>query len=201
VTDEEWIAERKRRINEILAELEADNARYRDDPDSTSDPGVVRPRRGRWYDSVLAVLILLAVWWLLTSLAITLARFGGNNLDDARRRGTATVETCERHGPITLTHGFGFYDTCTVKIVWDSGYPSRVVIDKPGFFNGEQAGDTFEIGENTGSRGSIGYSRAELPDRLWLAAITVVIGIIGAIPLLVVAAYLWRSFKGLFRRS
>jgi hypothetical protein len=201
VTDEEWIAERKRRMNEILAELEADRVRYRDDPDSTSDPVVVRPRRGRWYDSVLAVLILLAVSWLLASLAFTLARFTGNSLDDARRRGTATVETCERHGPITLTHGFGFYDACTVKIVWDNDYPSRVVIGKPGFFNGEQAGDTFEIGENTGSRGLIGYSRAELPDRLWIAAIAGVILFIGVIPLLVVAAYLWRSFKDLFRRS
>ncbi|MEV4343490.1 DUF6346 domain-containing protein [Actinoplanes sp. NPDC049596] len=95
---------------------------------------------------------------------MTIGRFTGHDFADARRTGTATVQQCERRGPITLD-SFGNYGQCTVTIAWTSGPSSRVLIDKPGFFTGENPGDTFEIGEHTGRRGCIGYSRPELPDR------------------------------------
>jgi hypothetical protein len=202
VSDDEWLAERKRRMAELTTQAEADLAgsRRHREPPADAGPVVVRSRRGHWYTNVLAVAILLLVSWLLISSALTLARFTGNSLDDARRRGTATVEQCRRRGPITLLHGFGFYNECTVSIAWNSGYPSRVVISKPGFFAGAKPGDTFEIGENTGSRGRVGYSRAALPERTWITVVAGVIDVVGALLLLTVFFYVWRSARDLLRR-
>jgi len=202
VSDDEWLAERKRRMAELTTQAEENLAESRrpHEPPGDTGPVVARRRRGHWYTDVLAVAVLLFVSWLLISSALTLARFTGNSLDDARRRGTATVEECHRRGPVTLLHGFGFYRECTVSIAWTSGYPSRVVISKPGFFTDEKPGDTFEIGENTGSRGRIGYSRADLPQRTWITVIAGIIDVIGALLLLTVLFYLWRSLRDLFRR-
>lgn len=202
MSDDEWIAERKRRMADLAAQSEADldRARQPAEPTGGGSPVVVQARRGHWYTDLLALAGLLVVSWLLISSALTLARFTGNSLDDAGRRGTATVENCERRGPITALHGFGFSNECTVSIAWNTGYPTRVVISKPGFFKSDRPGDTFEIGENTGSRGRIGYSRAGLPDRPWISGIAGVIDVIGVLPLLAAIFYLRRSVTGVFRR-
>jgi hypothetical protein len=190
VTNEDWVAERKRRMAEVTAGLEAE-----------AEPPRQRGKRvgGHWYTDLLALAILLAVSWLLISSALTLARFTGNSLDDAGRRGTATVEQCDRRGPITVLHGFGFYRECTVSIAWNTGSHSRVAIDKPGFFRDDKAGGTVEIGQNTGSRGRLGYSRAALPDRPWITVVAGVLDVVGALVLLAVVFYLWRSVQGVLR--
>ena len=194
MTDDEWIAERKRRMADLTAASEAEAGRVRR-RGQTFGRG-----RGHWYTDLLGLAILLIVAWLLISSALTLARFTGNSLADADRRGTARVEECDQNGPIALFHGFGFSRACTVSIAWNTGSRSRVLIDKPGFFSDEKAGDTFEIGENTGSRGRIGYSRASLPDRTWIVVIAGIIDVVGALVLIAVVFYLWRSLKGVFRR-
>jgi uncharacterized protein DUF6346 len=202
VSDDDWLAERKQRMADLTAQAEADVAESRRHRERLGDAGpvVVRSRRRHWYTDVLAVAVLVFVSWLLISSALTLARFTGNSLDDARRRGTATVEQCRRRGPITLLHGFGSYRECTVSVVWNTSYPSRIVISKPGFFASDKPGDTFEIGENTGSRGRIGYSRAALPDRPWITVVAGIIDVIGALLLLIVVVYVWRSVKEMVRR-
>lgn len=201
MSDEEWLAERQRRMAELTEQSETSRAHTRQPrtPPTAGGPIALRSRRGHWYTDLLAVMILLVVSWLLISAALTLARFTGNSLADAHRRGTATIERCERRGPVTLLHGFGFYDQCTVSIAWSSGYPTRVVIAKPGFFRGDRPGDTFEIGENTGSRGRIGYSRAALPERTWITVIAGVLDVIGALILLAVLVYLWRTLRDAVR--
>jgi uncharacterized protein DUF6346 len=202
MTGDNRAAYRKRRMAELLAAAEEDVTRTREakqKPAGENGP-VVEVRRGKWLTNLFGIVILLTLSFVLIGVAMTIGRFTGHDYADARRTGTATVQQCERRGPITLD-GFGFYDQCTVTIAWTSGTSSRVLIDKPGFFKGEKTGDTFQIGEHTGSRGSIGYSRPELPDRGWVTAIGITLWIIGILPLLAVIFYLRETAKELFRRT
>lgn len=199
MTDNEWMAERRRRMDELLAASGTGRERADDEPPDAATPAA-RARRGKWYTDLLALALMLTASWLLISTALTIARFTGNDLGAADRRGVATVERCTRQGPVTLFHGFGWYDRCTVSIRWNAGGSSRLTMSTPGFFHGERVGDTFEIGENTGTRGRVGYSRAAVPDRSWVTVIAVVVAIIGALPLLGVVAFLRQSLKRLFRR-
>ena len=201
MTDQEWIAERRRRMADIIAELETEQS---DEPaaDEVAPTDGIRAgrRRDRWYTSLLALLVLLFASWLLISCAFTLGRFTGNSLSDARQRGTATVEQCLRRGPVTLWHGFGFYRECTVTVTWADGSRNDLTISKPGFFTKDKPGDTFEIGQNTGSRGRVGYSRAELPERTWVAVVAGVLDVVGALLLLAILISLWRDTKNRLRR-
>ncbi|GIF25739.1 hypothetical protein BJ973_004014 [Actinoplanes tereljensis] len=202
MTDEDRAAYRKRRMAELLAEAEADVTRTRaakQEPATEAGP-VVEVKRSKWLTNLVGIIILLALSFVLIATSMTIGRFTGHDFADARRTGTATVEQCERRGPISLD-GFGYYDQCTVTIAWNNGPSSRVLIDKPGFFKGEKPGDTLQIGEHTGSRGSIGYSRPELPDRGWVTAIGIALWIIGALPLMAVLFYLREIFRDLIRRQ
>jgi hypothetical protein len=197
--DKQRAAERRRRMNELLAQAEADVARTRAAKEDPVTGPVVEVRRGRWLNNVLGVVILLVLAFVLGATAMTIARFTGRDFQDARLRGTATVEQCERRGPVSLK-GFGYYQRCTVDIDWDTAAGIRVAIDKPGFFTNAKPGDTFEIGQNTGSRGSIGYSRPELPNRGWVTLIAAIIGFLALLPFLAAVTYVWSSIKDAFRR-
>ncbi|MDT4991870.1 MAG: hypothetical protein QOH97_1762 [Actinoplanes sp.] len=201
MTYEDRPAYRKRRMAELLAETEENVNRTRTAkarPAAAADP-VVEVKRGGWWNDVLGVVILLALSFLLTGAAMTIGRFTGHDFADARRTGTATVEQCERRGPVSLK-GFGYWKQCTVTIEWNGGPSSRVLIGKPGFFKGDKQGDIFQIGEHTGSRGSIGYSRPELPERGWVTAIGLGLGLIGVLPAIAGFYALRESIKDLFRR-
>ncbi|WP_436524279.1 DUF6346 domain-containing protein [Actinoplanes sp. HUAS TT8] len=181
----------------MLAEAEAGVARSRAAKKRAAETGpAVETKRGGWFRDVLGVLIILAVSFVLLATSMTVARFTGADFADAGRTGEATVVSCERRGPISLK-GFGYYKACVVSVAW-GGY--RVRIDKPGFFTDEKPGDTFTIGENRGSRGSVGYSRAELPSRGWVTFIAAVIGFFGVVPILLLLGMVRDWFKGLFRR-
>lgn len=195
--DEHRAAERRRRMDELLAQAEADVTRTRA-ARNTPDSGAGK-RRGTFFGSLLGVVILLLLAFVLLATAMTLGRFTGADFTEATRRGTATVEQCQRRGPISL-NGFGFYDRCTVRIAWEGGLSSRVVIDDPGFIKGEKPGETFQIGQNPGSRGSTSYSRPELPDRGWLGWIGALVGFLGVLPLLGVFVYLRETVKDALRR-
>ncbi|WIM96979.1 DUF6346 domain-containing protein [Actinoplanes oblitus] len=194
MTDENRAAYRKRRMAEILAEAEANRARSRA---ARKAAEAVEYGPLAWLRTVLLALGLLAVSFLLIATAMTVSRFTGADFADADRTGVATVERCERRGPVSLS-GFGYYNVCTVSIGWSGR--SSVKIDKPGFFTDEKPGDTFTIGENPGSRGRVGYSRAEVPDRGWVTFIGVVIFGAGLIPVLFVVALVWEGMRRLFRR-
>jgi hypothetical protein len=200
--DKHRAAERRRLMEELLAQADADVARTRA-ANSTSEPGHTGPvdekRTGTFLGSVLGVVILLALSFVLLATAMTIGRFTGADYDDATLRGTATVEACRRRGPVSL-NGFGFYDRCTVRIVWNDGLSFRVVIDDPGFIKGEKPGETFQIGQNSGSRGSTSYSRPEVPDRDWVAWIGAFFGFLAVLPLLAVLGYLRETIKDAFRR-
>ncbi|BCY05370.1 DUF6346 domain-containing protein [Actinoplanes sp. L3-i22] len=198
MTDENRAAYRKRRMAEMLAEAEAGVARSRAAKQRAAEIGpVIESRRGGWFRNVLGLLIILAVSFVLLATSMTVARFTGADFADARRTGEAKIVSCERRGPVSLK-GFGYYKACSVSISWSGR--ARVTIDKPGFFTDEKPGDTFTIGENTGSRGRIGYSRAELPSRGWVTFIAAVIGFLGVVPILLLLAMLRDGLRGLFRR-
>ncbi|AGZ39947.1 DUF6346 domain-containing protein [Actinoplanes friuliensis] len=145
MTEENHAAYRKRRRAELLAEAEADVTRTRaakQEPAVEVSP-VVDARRNKWLTNLFGIVILLALSFVLIATATTVGRFTGHDFADARRTGTtATVEDCERRGPISL-FGFGYYDQCTVTIAWNGSPSLRALIDKPGFFNGEAPGITF----------------------------------------------------------
>ncbi|WP_250000930.1 DUF6346 domain-containing protein [Actinoplanes sp. M2I2] len=193
--DEKRRAERRRRMDELLSQAEADVTRTRAAPDRP----VVEQRRGTTWGSVLGVVILLVSAVVFFLGARTVNRFTGADFDDADRRGTATVESCERHGPITLK-GFGYVDECTVDIVWSDGEGPTVLIDKPGFMKGEKPGETFEIGQNSGSRGSIAYSRPEVSPHGWATALTIVLAAIAFLFVAGVYLFLRQTIKDMRRR-
>jgi Family of unknown function (DUF6346) len=200
MTDNKRSAERRRRMAELLSQAEEDVARTRAARRASTEVGpVAEVKRGGLLNKVLGVVILLALSAVLAGVAMTIARYTGPDIGDAVRRGTATVEQCERRGPVSFD-GFGYFHQCTVKIAWNTGPASRVVIDKPGFFTNERPGDTFEIGQNTGSRGRVGYSRAELPDRGWVTSISAVLLFFAVLPLLAVVVYLREGVKDMVRR-
>ncbi|HWS36101.1 MAG TPA: DUF6346 domain-containing protein [Actinoplanes sp.] len=105
--------------------------------------------------SVRGLLVLVLIGWLLFNAGTTIGRFTGPDYAVAWDRGTGTVEKCERRGPITLLDGVGFFDACYLWVEWDRKVSERVLVDDPGFFQGEKPGDTVRIG--------YGVSRPEVP--------------------------------------
>ena len=174
--DDQRRAERRRRMDELLAQAEADVNRTRAEKNKPVESPVIDQRRRTTLGSTIGVLVLLLLAAVFGLLAATVGRFTGADFDEASRRGTATVEQCERRGPITW-QGFGYFDACTLRITWTDGAGPRVLIDDPGFMKGERPGDKFEIGQNQGARGAIAYSRPEVPPRGWVTAVTVLLAI------------------------
>ncbi|MCU7725294.1 DUF6346 domain-containing protein [Actinoplanes sp. KI2] len=198
MTDDDRRAARRRRMDELLAEAEADVTRTRAARNSPAEAPVVDQRRGTALGSVAGVLVLLLLAAVFMLVSATVGRFTGPDYHDAARHGTATVEQCQRHGPITW-HGFGYFDACTVSITWSDGAGPRVLIDKPGFMKGEKPGDTFEIGQNQGTRGAISYSRPEQPARGWVTAITILFGLLAFLCVGAVYLFIRQTIKDIRR--
>ncbi|WP_250035640.1 DUF6346 domain-containing protein [Paractinoplanes maris] len=194
--DDNRRAERRRRMDELLGEAEENVARSR----AARERPVVEERRGTVWGSALGVVILLALATVFYLGSRTVGRFSGPDFADASRQGTATVESCERQGPIT-TKGFGYFDACTVSITWNDGAGPRILIDEPGFMKGEKPGDTFEIGQNSGTRGSVGYSRPEVPDRGWVTAVQVVLAVIAFLFAAGIFVFFRETIKDMRRRN
>ncbi|WP_127498963.1 DUF6346 domain-containing protein [Actinoplanes solisilvae] len=184
--DDQRKAERRRRMDELLADAETNVTRTRGEKDQPAR--AVDERRGTAWGSALGVLILLVLAAVFALLAMTAGRFTGPDFGDADRQGTATVEQCEQRGPVTWK-GLGYYDACTVRITWNDGAGPRLLINDPGFFKGEKPGDKIEIGQNQGTRGAVSYSRPEVPSRGWVTAMTVLFGALSV--LCVGAVYLF----------
>ncbi|MFC6568950.1 DUF6346 domain-containing protein [Actinoplanes utahensis] len=105
------------------------------------------------------LLLATVAGWLVFNAGATIGRHTGGDFGDASVEGTATVERCERRGPLTVLQGIGFYDVCYLWVEWDREgwrqYPAeRILVEEAGFFKGEQPGDRIRIG--------YGISRPEL---------------------------------------
>lgn len=93
-----------------------------------------------------STLVVLLVGWLLFNAGTTIGRFTGPDYAEAEDRGVGMVEKCERRGPFTLVDGVGFFDACYLWVEWERHEAERVLVDDPGFFQGEKPGDTVRIG-------------------------------------------------------
>jgi len=138
------------------------------------------------------VLVTLA-GWLVFNAGTTIGRHTGGDYGDAAFGGTATVESCERRGPLTLFQGIGFYDACYVWVEWDrkgrgEKYDSeRVLVEEAGFFRGERPGDTFRIG--------YGISRPELRESAAHVLAMIALCAAGGLIFLVGSLWLLKRYK------
>src|SRR5512142_3309281 len=117
-SDQGRAAERRRRMDELLAEAEADVQRARA---AKTAPVADGARSATTWGTLLGIVVLLATSALFLGAAATVSRFSSPDYNDAREHGTATVDHCERHGPITWK-GFGFYNECTATVAWDNDF-------------------------------------------------------------------------------
>ncbi|GID54337.1 hypothetical protein Aco03nite_027410 [Actinoplanes couchii] len=135
-------------------------------------------------------LMLVVVGWLLFNAGTTIGRFTGPDFTGTTDRGVGTVEKCERRGPITLFDGVGWFDACYVWVEWDRNASERLLIDDPGFFQGEKPGDTVRIG--------YGISRPEVP---YSATLGLLMYLFCGAGVLLFGVGLLRVAAGLRRRS
>ncbi|WP_092546519.1 DUF6346 domain-containing protein [Actinoplanes derwentensis] len=110
------------------------------------ESSVVADQRADGRPSVRGLLVLIVVGWLLFNAGTTIGRFTGPDYSETTDRGVGTVEKCERRGPITLFDGVGYFDACYLWVEWDRNASERILVDDPGFFQGEKPGDTVRIG-------------------------------------------------------
>jgi hypothetical protein len=137
--------------------------------------------------SVRQLLLLALLGLALFNAGTTIGRFTGPDFGQASPKGTATVEQCQRRGPLTLVDGVGFYDSCLVWTEWDNGRSERLRIDDPGFFRGERPGDTVRIG--------YGIARPEVGHWSALELVMYILGGLGGLLFVAMALLLAGRFK------
>jgi hypothetical protein len=184
------------RIARRREEIRAEEAAL-DRPPPPPDPAdaVVDRRRGNGLRSAafLAGVILLAAGLLGT--AVTLSRLAGSDFGDAERLGRAQVASCERRGPIT-NKGFGTWDSCTVRIVWDDGDTETATIGA--VFTSADEGTDVRVGDLGRWRTDRELARADAAHRPWLAWIGYAAGLLAFLPALVAVLILRELLR--FRR-
>lgn len=141
-------------------------------------------------------IILVGVF--LIEFVLTIAQFTGNDMEDAKTRGQAKVLSCQRHGPIG--QGFGYWDECTAEVTWDNGVRENVTIDKRGFFSASEIGTTVRIGDLGYHRGGRSFARPELPPRLLVDVVGVVLDVAASLILLFMACVLWSHLRDGLRK-
>jgi hypothetical protein len=159
---------------------------------------VQRRAQGGAAKTVSAYLGIILVALVLIELMMTIAQFTGNDMEDAKARGQAKVVSCQRHGPIG--EGFGYWDECTAEVTWDNGVRENVTIDKRGFFSASEIGTTVRIGDLGYHRGGRSFARPELPPRLLVDAVGVVLGVAASLTLLFMAYVLWSHLRDGLRK-
>ncbi|XVU29801.1 DUF6346 domain-containing protein [Actinoplanes sp. CA-054009] len=191
--------DRMREIRERFEELKRETApEPRLEPPAATVSPVDRPDRGklRGYLRFAALLLGLIVMF---QTAFTLLSYNGNDFDDARRIGQATVESCERRGPIGLI--YGYWDECLVSVAWDNGVHQRSYFDKPHLFEAGEVGTTVQIGENGYGRSGFRYSRPDFEPQPLLATLGVILFIAAAIPAAIVIWILWLAARAMIRKA
>lgn len=168
------------------------------EPTVAQAPPVQSGSSGRLHATLkLSGLVLSLV--MTFQLAFTLMSFNGKDFDDARRVGRATVETCQRRGPIGII--YGYWDECLVSITWNDGVPARAYLDKPHLFRADEVGTTVEIGDNGYGRSGSTYSRPHFKPQPVLATLGIVLFIIAAISAAITLWVLWHLLRGIFAKA
>jgi hypothetical protein len=187
--DDEWWARQMERRARLRQRMQEDH-----DQRERGMPSPVRRIHGGRLRRILIMLATVLVLFVCGELAFTLGRFSGNDINDAKRLGRATVRSCERHGPIG--YGFGYWDECTAEIVWNDGRKEIVAIDKPGFFKASEIGSTVVIGDAGRYRNGRTFSRSELPARPLVDVVATVLALIAGLPLILVGVALALLLRG-----
>lgn len=194
--------DRMRRLRDRLEALEREEAA---EPVASASPAPqhespVRPGRtpGRLRGVLQLAGLLLAIV-VTIQLGFTLTSLSGHDIKDAERIGQATVESCERRGPVGLI--YGYWDDCVVSITWNDGVPEYGRLEEPHLFRAADVGKAVEIGDNGTSRNGPTYSRETFPPRPLLATLGVVLFVIGAIAGLIVLWVLWSLVRGTAGRT
>jgi hypothetical protein len=143
---------------------------------------------------LIALVAMLLIIFVLGELTMTVARYSGNDIDDAKRLGQATVVSCDRHGPIG--EGFGYWDECSADVVWDDGTIQRqLTVDKRDFFRSSEIGATVTIGDLGRSRGGSAYARDDRPPRPLIGVLTVVLAIITVLSAMLLIGIVWTALR------
>jgi hypothetical protein len=143
-------------------------------------------------------LILALIAFVFGEFAMTVGQFTGQDIDEAKRLGRATVVSCERHGPVG--EGLGYWDECSADVVWDGGQRETLTIDKRGFFQAKEIGTTVTIGDFGYYKGGRSFARKELPSRPLVTLVAAVFLIIAVLPLMAMVWLLWNSLRNGLRR-
>lgn len=193
--------DRMRRLRDRFDALEQEQAAEPAVPSpSPRDVSPVQPGRSRGrLRGVLRLAGLLLAIVVTLQLGFTLTSLSGHDIEDARRVGQATVESCERRGPIGLV--YGYWDACVVSIRWNDGVPEYGRLEEPHLFRAADVGTTVEIGDNGTSRNGPTYSRETFPPRPVLATLGVILFVVGAIAGLIVLWVLWHLIRGALGRA
>lgn len=176
------IAKRLAEIGEQRAALDREDAKRRAAETDTAAAVVDRRKSGALRSTVFLILLVVVAAGLF-GLAVTLTRLAGKDFGNAAQQGKAQVTSCVRHGPIS-TKGFGYWESCTATITWDSGGTDRITVNA--VFKSSDIGTEVRVGDLGSYRTSKELARADAPHRPWLAWIGYAVGAIAFIPALIV---------------
>ena len=192
--EEDRIARRRAEINAELDAFDADSAE-RQTADADPDGAVAVPGKGGGIRSAAFLIGILVAAAGLLGLAVTLNRLAGDDPADAERFGQASVTSCFQHGPIT-NRGFGYWDSCTAKVVWDDGGLDSVTVDA--VFRASEVGRQVRVGDLGDYRARKELVRVDAVRRPWLAWIGYAVGVVALVPALIGTLVLRELFR--FRR-
>jgi hypothetical protein len=168
------IREQEQALDREIAEREA--------RETDLEAAVVQRRKDGFLGPFLFTLGVLALAAGLLGLAITVNRWAGEDMGDARRTGQATVSRCAERGPVT-NRGFGYWESCEARITWaDADLEAATVGD---VFTSADIGTTVTVGDLGRHRGDLLLARADEKRRPWLAWLSYGITIIALVPGLV----------------
>ena len=168
------MAKYRARLQKIQAEL------HREKPEpggaATSPAGAARfsaPRTAAFF--VLSALLTV----VLTGTGFTITRMAGDDFDDARRAGWASVNYCREHGPVSM-RGFGYWHRCSVTVRWDDGDLQSLTSD--GSFTSAEVDQNIRVGDLGRHRTRTIIAREDTPARPWFAWIGVPISLAAIMP-------------------
>jgi len=170
------IAERRAQLRAHEQQLDRESAAR-----AAAGPGP-QPQERRGGGTVRSVLVFTGILLLaagLLGVAVTLNRFAGKDIGDAKLLGRAAVTSCTRHGPVT-NKGFGYWQRCAATITWDDGKVSRLSVDA--VFTSADIGTEVRVGDLGDYRTSKQLARADVERRGWLAWIGYAAGALAFIP-------------------
>ncbi|GIE74163.1 hypothetical protein Aph02nite_01130 [Actinoplanes philippinensis] len=175
---EDRIARHRAKFEAVEAELAQERAEHEGPVSGDGSAAGDRRRPSRLRDTAfLAGIVVLSL--LLVGVSTTLIGMAGRDFRDAQRTGSATVESCDRRGPVT-NRGLGYRERCTVTIGWDDGTATRLTDD--GTFTSSDIGSPVRVGYLGTHRYTLELAREDTPHRPWFTWIGGLVGLIAVVP-------------------